>query len=71
MAFITATSTNLGGQVTINVNHIVAVVVIGSNTVIQTTVPEATGGPYGIYVAESYSDIVGRIATAEAYGPGE
>ncbi|MBA5802154.1 hypothetical protein [Rhizobium changzhiense] len=70
MAFITATSTNLSHQVTINVNHIVAVVVIGSSTVVQMAVPDADRGPYGIYVAESYSDIVGRISTAEAYGPG-
>jgi len=70
MAFITATSTHFGGQVTINVEHIVAVVVIGGNTVIQTSVPNGDRGPYGIYVDESYADIVGRIATAETYGPG-
>ncbi|RSB64748.1 hypothetical protein EFD55_27350 [Rhizobium pisi] len=70
LAFINATSTNIGGQVTINVNHIVAVVVSGGSTVIQTSVPIGDRGPYGIYVSESYADIVGRIATAEAHGPG-
>ncbi len=70
MAFIRATWISTKSEISINVDQIVAVTVIGDNTVIQTSVPMERG-PYGIYVIESFNDITSRIANALAYGPGK
>lgn len=65
MAFISATWLSTKNKISINVDQIVSVSVIGENTVIATTVRNQNGTPYTYYVTETFDEITNRIGRVQ------